>query len=139
MAYADAQKILYGAYMLSEEAECWWDNVRHRFEANGKMITQVVFKGAFLEKYFPVDVRGKKEVEFLELKQGNMTVADYASKFEELSRFCPHHITRVSVTKAIEIRITGSLMLFLMVEVNKSSSRKIMVRRVNVGEVLLIR
>lgn len=44
-----------------------------------------------MEKYFPVDVRSKKEVEFLEFKQGNMTVADYAAKFEEFSRFFPHY------------------------------------------------
>ncbi|XP_050908051.1 uncharacterized protein LOC127121639 [Lathyrus oleraceus] len=62
-----------------------------RFEANGTVITWVVFKGAFLEKYFTADVRGRKEVEFLELKQGNMIVADYAAKFEELSRFCPYY------------------------------------------------
>ncbi|XP_050896160.1 uncharacterized protein LOC127102881 [Lathyrus oleraceus] len=48
-------------------------------------------RGAFLEKYCSADVHSKKEVEFLELKQGNMTVADYAVKFEELSRFCPHY------------------------------------------------
>lgn len=33
----------------------------------------------------------KKEIEFLELKQGNMTVAEYATKFEELVKFCPHY------------------------------------------------
>ncbi|MCI94272.1 hypothetical protein A2U01_0115570, partial [Trifolium medium] len=30
------------------------------------------------------DVKNKKVVEFIELKQGNMTVADYAVKFETL-------------------------------------------------------
>lgn len=34
---------------------------------------------------------GKKEIEFLELKQGNSTVAEYAAKFEELVKFCPHY------------------------------------------------
>lgn len=38
-----------------------------------------------------VDVRGRKEVEFIELKKGNMLVADYATKFEELSRSCPNY------------------------------------------------
>lgn len=55
------------------------------------MITWAVYKAAFLEKYFSANVRGRKEVEFLELKQGNMTVADYAAKFEELSRFYNHY------------------------------------------------
>ncbi|XP_050890076.1 uncharacterized protein LOC127095431 [Lathyrus oleraceus] len=40
-----------------------------------------------MEKYFPSNVRNMKEIEFLELKQRNMTVADYDAKFEELSRF----------------------------------------------------
>lgn len=66
MACADAQKIHYGAYMLSEEEKYWWDNARQRFEANGTMITWAVSKGAFLEKYFSTDVYGRKEVEFLE-------------------------------------------------------------------------
>ncbi|KAI5437412.1 hypothetical protein KIW84_023503 [Lathyrus oleraceus] len=35
MTCADAQKILYGTYIMSEEAEYWWDNARQRFEANG--------------------------------------------------------------------------------------------------------
>ncbi|XP_050897974.1 uncharacterized protein LOC127104872 [Lathyrus oleraceus] len=48
-------------------------------------------RNEFLGKYFPADVRNKKEIEFLELKQGTMSVAAYAAKFEELSRFCPHY------------------------------------------------
>lgn len=36
----------------------------------------------FVEKYFPEDVRSKKEIEFLELKQGNLTIAEYAAKSE---------------------------------------------------------
>ncbi|XP_050892814.1 uncharacterized protein LOC127098299 [Lathyrus oleraceus] len=34
-------------------------------------------------------MRSKKEIEFLELKQGNMIVVEYAAKFEELVKFCP--------------------------------------------------
>ncbi|XP_050919188.1 uncharacterized protein LOC127136699 [Lathyrus oleraceus] len=91
MACADAQKVLYDTHMLLEEAEYWLDNARQRFEANGIALTWVIFRDAFLEKYFSVDVSSKKEIEFVELKQGNMTLADYASKFEELSRFFPHY------------------------------------------------
>lgn len=32
------------------------------------------------------------ELKFLELKQGNMTVAEYEAKFLELSRFVPYHV-----------------------------------------------
>jgi len=44
-----------------------------------------------LEKYFPEDVRNKKEMEFLKLKQANMTMAEYAAKFEELVRYFPYY------------------------------------------------
>jgi hypothetical protein len=47
------------------------------------------FENEFLRKYFPEDLRNKKEVEFLQLKQDGSLVAEYATKFEELSRFCP--------------------------------------------------
>lgn len=89
MACADAQKILYDAYMLSEEEKYWLVNSRQRFEANGIVITWTIFRRPFLEKCFSADVRSKKEIKFLELKQWNMTGADYAVKFEELSTFCP--------------------------------------------------
>ena len=46
------------------------------------MVTWTVFKDAFLEKYFSEDVRRKKEIEFLELKQDGLSVEGYASKFE---------------------------------------------------------
>ena len=35
-------------------------------------MTWEVFKRVFLEKYFPEDVRNNKEMEFMELKQGNI-------------------------------------------------------------------
>lgn len=60
-------------------------------EVAGTEITWEIFRNEFLGKYFPADVRNKKEIEFLELKQGTMSVAAYAAKFEELSRFCPHY------------------------------------------------
>ncbi|XP_057452366.1 uncharacterized protein LOC130744192 [Lotus japonicus] len=87
------QKVQFGTHMLEKEAEDWWDNTVQRFEGDGMEITWDLFKGAFLEKYYPEDVCGKKEIEFLELKQGNGTVAEYATKFEELIKFCPHYNT----------------------------------------------
>ncbi|XP_057747371.1 uncharacterized protein LOC130966574 [Arachis stenosperma] len=39
------------------------------------------------QKYFPSLVRNAKELELLQLKQGQMTIAEYTNKFEELCRF----------------------------------------------------
>jgi hypothetical protein len=89
--------------MLAEEAEFWWENARQRLEGAGNVITWEIFREEFLGKYFPADVRNKKAIEFLELKQGNMTVAEYAAKFEELSRFCPYiNAADVEVSKCLK-------------------------------------
>ncbi|XP_004514249.1 uncharacterized protein [Cicer arietinum] len=46
----------------------------------------------FLNKYFPEDIRNRKEMEFVKLEQGNMSVVEYAAKLEELSRYYPLYV-----------------------------------------------
>ncbi|XP_058784962.1 uncharacterized protein LOC131659855 [Vicia villosa] len=53
---------------------------------------KVVFCREFLRKYFPEDVHGKKEIEFLVLRQGNKLVIEYAAKFRELAKFDHHYV-----------------------------------------------
>lgn len=57
--------------------------------------TWVVFKAHFTEKYFLEDVRSKKEIELLEIKQVNSIVAEYAAKFESFVKFCSHYNSAV--------------------------------------------
>ncbi|KAK7264749.1 hypothetical protein RJT34_32359 [Clitoria ternatea] len=87
----EADKVVFATYALSEDAEHWWDSMRKQFEVNDVEITWDYFKDMFLEKYFPADVKEKRQFEFLSLTQGNMTVGEYASRFEELSRFHSHY------------------------------------------------
>ncbi|XP_058733369.1 uncharacterized protein LOC131604977 [Vicia villosa] len=72
------------------KADDWWLETRQRLEAAGGEITWVVFHREFLREYYPEDVRGKKEIEFLELKQGNKSVVEYVAKFVEFAKFYPH-------------------------------------------------
>ncbi|XP_050242213.1 uncharacterized protein LOC126691196 [Quercus robur] len=55
-------------------------------------ITWKKFKGVFYDNYFLEVVREQKEKEFADLVQGNMTVEQYAAKFNDLSHFGPHLI-----------------------------------------------
>lgn len=96
MVCTDVQKVQFDTHMLSKEPEDWWDITRQRMEVAGTAITWEGFKTAFLEKYFSADVRCKKEIEFLELKQGSMSVAEYAARFEELVKFCSHYNSEVA-------------------------------------------
>ncbi|XP_058759620.1 uncharacterized protein LOC131632922 [Vicia villosa] len=86
-----AQKVRYGTHMLAVEVDNWWLETRQRLETAGEGTTWVVFRREFMRKYYPKDVLGKKEIEFLELKQGNKSVVEYAAKFFELTKFYPHY------------------------------------------------
>ncbi|XP_057432023.1 uncharacterized protein LOC130724755 [Lotus japonicus] len=85
-----AQKVRYGTHVLAVKADDWWLEMHDKLEAAGEGITWDVFRREFLRKYYPEDVRGKKEIKFLELKQGNRSVTEYAAKFVELAKFYPH-------------------------------------------------
>ncbi|GAU45188.1 hypothetical protein TSUD_178810 [Trifolium subterraneum] len=93
MECANENKLALGTYMLREEANQWWKNAKLRIGNGGVVITWEMFKREFFNKYFPADVKNKKVVEFMRLEQGNMSVAEYAAKFESLCAFSPHYNT----------------------------------------------
>ncbi|XP_058733471.1 uncharacterized protein LOC131605092 [Vicia villosa] len=86
-----AQKVWYGTHMLAVEADDWWLKTRQRLEVADEEITWIVFRREFLRKYYLEDVLGKKEIGFLELKQENMSVREYAARFTELAKFYLHY------------------------------------------------
>ncbi|XP_058740850.1 uncharacterized protein LOC131613174 [Vicia villosa] len=88
---AENLKVRFGTHMLSEEADDWWLSTKAELDAGDTAITWTVFRREFLRRYFPEDVRGRKEVEFLALVQGNMSVPEYAAKFVELARYYVHY------------------------------------------------
>ncbi|MCI77849.1 hypothetical protein A2U01_0099119, partial [Trifolium medium] len=60
MGCTDENKIILGTYMLCEEANQWWKNAKLRMGAGGIVISWEMFKGEFLRKYFPADIKNKK-------------------------------------------------------------------------------
>ncbi|RYR78549.1 hypothetical protein Ahy_A01g003373 isoform A [Arachis hypogaea] len=63
------------------------DGARRLLEDAGTDISWATFKEAFYKKYFPLSVRESKEMEFLQLRQGRMSIAEYTEKFERLCKF----------------------------------------------------
>ncbi|GAU33765.1 hypothetical protein TSUD_393270 [Trifolium subterraneum] len=93
MECANENKLALGTYVLREEANQWWKNAKLRLGDRGVVITWEMFKREFFNKYFLADVKNKKVVEFMKLEQGNMSVVEYAAKFESLCAFSPHYNT----------------------------------------------
>ncbi|XP_011622158.1 uncharacterized protein LOC105420398 [Amborella trichopoda] len=86
------QKVRLGPFMLNGEAKHWWNSVKQCWRETWTEATWENFLVAFDEKCFPISVRERKEVEFIKLQQGRITVEQYAAKFVELSRYVPHII-----------------------------------------------
>ena len=91
MQCSEVQMVCFGTHMLAEEANDWWVSTQPILENVGGVVTWVVFRRDFMNRYFLEDVRGKKEIEFLEMKQGDISVTEYAAKFVELTKFYPHY------------------------------------------------
>ncbi|XP_028071506.1 uncharacterized protein LOC114273886 [Camellia sinensis] len=85
---SEVQKVLLATYTLKDEARMWWLLVRNGHEN----MTWTQFTTIFYDKYFPQCFRDRKVLEFQELKQGRMSVAEYEAKFTELARFAPHMV-----------------------------------------------
>ncbi|XP_058783819.1 uncharacterized protein LOC131658557 [Vicia villosa] len=66
-----------------------------------------VFKESFLRKYYPEDVRGKKEIEFLELKQGNMSgeeISWVVVRREFLRKYYPEDVRGKKEIEFLELK-----------------------------------
>ncbi|XP_052730424.1 uncharacterized protein LOC128195792 [Vigna angularis] len=69
----DENRLSYTEYLLTGGASHWWSSARMILEGTGTPITWDLFKKKFYKEYFPDTLRYAKEVEFLELVQGNMS------------------------------------------------------------------
>ena len=72
----DAAQIRLAAFQLEGEAQVWWKWARTSRDL--EVMTWAEFQELFMGKYFPEIAKAQ---EFLELKQGAMTVMDYVTRF----------------------------------------------------------
>ncbi|XP_073107180.1 uncharacterized protein [Elaeis guineensis] len=90
LQYPENVKVRLAIPMLKGNTEFWWTAIKAAYGNNDDQLTWEEFKEIFYDQYFPGTMRLVKENEFLALKQkDDMTVLEYANKFNELGRFCP--------------------------------------------------
>ena len=87
---SDATKIRLAAFQLEGEAQVWWRWARTSRDLEA--MTWAEFQELFMGKYFPDTARHAKAQEFLELKQGVMTMMDYVARFTELARIADDYV-----------------------------------------------
>ena len=87
---SDATRIRLAAFQLEGEAQVWWKWARTSRDL--EVMTWAEFQELFMGKYIPDTARHAKAQEFLELKQGAITVMDYVAKFIKLARFADDYV-----------------------------------------------
>lgn len=92
MDVTSAKRVALATFQLEGQAEFWWQSVKRRRGPDEPPMEWQEFQEAFFEKYFPEPIRDQLEKDFMDLKQEGMTVIQYESRFDELSRYAPHII-----------------------------------------------
>lgn len=87
MTLEDADRVRCTTFMFRDDARLWWDGAR--LSVNLETLTWKGFKDVFYRKYFTEDTRARLSREFLKLRQGTMTVAEYVKKIERGRYFVP--------------------------------------------------
>ena len=86
----DTTRIRLAAFQLEGEAQVWWNWAKTSRDLEA--MTWAEFHDLFMGKYFSATARHAKAQEFLELRQGTMTVMEYVAKFTELARFSDDYV-----------------------------------------------
>ena len=81
------------------------------------------FRELFMAKFFPTSARHAKAREFLELKQGSMTMLEYVAKFTKLAHFRDDYVATdmAKVRKfedGVKLSIWGKIVGFLLQDMN---------------------
>ena len=84
------EKVELAAYQLKGVAQIWFEQWKELREGDTPA-TWDEFKSAFLDHLFPLELREAKMREFMNLKQGNMTVREYSLKFTTLSKYATYY------------------------------------------------
>ncbi|XP_073300519.1 uncharacterized protein [Primulina huaijiensis] len=83
----DGDRVRCAVYMLRDDASLWCEGAAHA--VNLATLTWDRFKEMFYGKFFPADVRSRLTREFMSLRQGDSSVAEFIHKFDRGCHFVP--------------------------------------------------
>ncbi|KAL5555170.1 hypothetical protein UlMin_037406 [Ulmus minor] len=84
----EREKVLCATYVLKKDARYWWETVKMR--RNVQDMTWDEFIVEFNQKYYNRMAMRAQQNEFINIKQGSMSVTEVVRKFDQLARLCPY-------------------------------------------------
>src|SRR6266540_1415289 len=89
---SDREKVLFATHQLISSAADWWTTYVAA-HAHPEDISWEEFKTAFRHHFVPEGEIKLKRREFLDLKQGSMSVREYLTRWTQLSRYSPYDVS----------------------------------------------
>ncbi|XP_075474694.1 uncharacterized protein LOC142505544 [Primulina tabacum] len=83
-------RLRLAVHQLKDFAKMWWSTTFMTLDAQRIVLSWDIFKLKFKESYCPSSFYSCKASEFHNLKQGDMSVAEYADSFYAMLRYAPH-------------------------------------------------
>ncbi|XP_073275420.1 uncharacterized protein [Primulina huaijiensis] len=87
MEMEDADRVRCTIYLLKGDDSLWWEGAERG--VNMATLTWDEFKRVFYDKYFTSDVRSMLKRNFMSLRLGDWSVADFVQKFDMGCHFVP--------------------------------------------------
>ncbi|XP_047339990.1 uncharacterized protein LOC124943536 [Impatiens glandulifera] len=87
MQISEVERVMCATFMLRDDARIWWQGAKAALDLN--RISWGEFKEVFYGKYFTLSTRNNLAREYLEIKQGDSSIADYVKRFERGKYFAP--------------------------------------------------
>ena len=84
-----SDKAELASYQLKDVAQTWYVECRDNRSLRGCSVTLEIFKVAFLDRFFPREMREEKVTEFMYLRQGGKSVHEFSLEFVKLSKYAP--------------------------------------------------
>ena len=129
---SNATRIRLATFLLEGESHIWWDWVK--VSRDPETMTWGEFRELFMDKFFPASGRHVKAREFLDLKQGSMTVLEYIAKFTKLARFGDDYVATdmAKVRKfkdGLKLSIRGKIVEFLLQDMDSMVKTAMAIKR----------
>ncbi|XP_049405072.1 uncharacterized protein LOC125868481 [Solanum stenotomum] len=87
MGVTSVEKGELATYQLKGVAQVWYDQWKGERHVGAGPVEWELFRSVFLDKLFPLELREAKMQKFINLRQGCMSVKEYALKFIQLSKY----------------------------------------------------
>ncbi|XP_071906023.1 uncharacterized protein [Coffea arabica] len=89
LGYPKERQIAFAVFQFERTDQTWWNVIRAKWDIEQTPWIWVNFTREFNEKYLPPLVQERRENEFIRLRQGTLSVAEYETQFTKFSRFAP--------------------------------------------------